>query len=129
EGEIVKGIYFVASGIVKVHKRWDSEKELITRFAKKGDIIGHLGLGNDPLYPVSATAISASIVYYIDLDFFHATLNVNPKLTYDLMRFFANELQDSQKSMRNLAHMSVKGRVANTFLQLKNQFRMDDEGA
>ena len=63
-------------GKVKVHKRWDDEKELITRFAQPGDIIGHLGLGNDPVYPVSATAIEQSMVCYIALPFFESTLNV-----------------------------------------------------
>ena len=37
EGEEVKGIYFVYSGKVKVHKKWGAEKELILRFAQKGD--------------------------------------------------------------------------------------------
>src|SRR5215207_7453570 len=55
EGEKVGGIYFVYEGAVKVHKQW-GEKELIVRFAKKGDIVGHRGLGNDACYPVSATA-------------------------------------------------------------------------
>jgi len=57
EGDPVTGIYFVYSGKVKVHKRWNEDKELILRFAKKGDILGHLGLGNDPIYPVATTAI------------------------------------------------------------------------
>ena len=56
EGEKVTGIFFVYEGAVKVHKKW-GEKELIVRFAKKGDIVGHRGLGNDNYYPVSATSI------------------------------------------------------------------------
>src|SRR3954470_15989601 len=57
EGDEVQGIYFVYEGTFKVHKKWDEEKELIVRFAKKGDIVGHRGLGSDPLYPVTATAL------------------------------------------------------------------------
>jgi len=128
EGEPVDGIYFVFAGIFKVHKRWDSEKELIIRFAGEGDIIGHLGLGNAPLYPVSATALEPSVVCYLNMDFFETTLHVNTQLTYKLMRFFANELQESQRSMRDLAHMSVKARIAQAFLALKNQFGTNAEG-
>src|SRR5262245_56422826 len=61
EGEKVTGIFFVSHGTVKVHKKW-GEKELIVRFAKKGDIVGHRGLGNELDYPVSATALEASSV-------------------------------------------------------------------
>ena len=46
EGDLVKGIFFVYEGTVKVHKHW-GEKELILRFGKKGNIIGHRGLGKD----------------------------------------------------------------------------------
>src|SRR5258708_35226270 len=55
EGDKVEGIYFVCSGKVKVHKQWGTEKELIIRLARKGDIVGHRGLGQDSIYPISAT--------------------------------------------------------------------------
>ena len=56
EGEPVRGIYFVYSGTVKVHKKWGTEKELIIRFARQGEIFGHRGLGQEAIYPISATA-------------------------------------------------------------------------
>lgn len=128
EGDLVKGIYFIYKGSFKVHKRWDKEKELIIRFARAGDIIGHMGLGKQPLYPVSATALEPAIVCFLAIDFFETTLKVNTGLTYQLMMFFANELQDSQRSMRDLAHMSVKARIAQAFISLRQQFGVDENG-
>ena len=128
EGDPVKGIYFIYSGNVKVHKRWDEEKELIIRFARKGEILGHTGLTDSGFYPVTATALEQTIVCYIDMDFFESTLNINNALTYKLMRFFANELQESEKRMRNLVHMPVKGRIAQAFITLKNQFGTNEDG-
>ncbi|SDD13056.1 Crp/Fnr family transcriptional regulator [Pedobacter soli] len=129
EGDPVNGIYFVYSGTIKVHKKWDNEKELIIRFARKGDVIGHLGLGKNPVYPVSATALEEATVCFIDLQFFRSSLRVNPDFTYQLMDFFAAELQESHERMRNLAHMSVKGRIANAILALQAQFGTDVSGA
>lgn len=128
EGDPVNGIYFVYSGTVKVHKRWDKEKELIIRFAGPEDIIGHLGLGKEPLYPVSATALENTVVCYLERDFFETTLKVNTELTYMLMQFFANELQDSHRAMRDLAHMSVKARIAQAILALLHRFGVDNNG-
>lgn len=128
EGEEVKGMYFIHSGVAKVHKKWGEDKELIVRFAKKGDIIGHRGLGNDTHYPVSGTAIEPVTVCFIDLDFFKTSLKVNHDLTYQLMLFFAEELQESEKKMRNMAHMPVKGRVANALLKLKDKFGETEDG-
>jgi CRP-like cAMP-binding protein len=122
EGEMMKGIYFMYTGVMKVHKKWDEEKELIVRFAKSGDIVGHRGLGDDLLYPVSATALDVSSVCFIDLSFFQATLKVNHQFIYELMMFYARELKESEKNMRNLAHMAVKGRVATALVKLKQKF-------
>jgi CRP-like cAMP-binding protein len=128
EGDAVTGIYFIFSGKVKVHKRWDNDKEIIIRFSKTGDILGHLGLGNEPVYPVSTTAIEPTVVCFIDLSFFESSLQVNPKLTYSLMKFFANELQESEKRMRNLVHMPVKERIALALLTLNKQFGVTEGG-
>jgi CRP-like cAMP-binding protein len=128
EGDPVNGIYFVYEGYVKVHKKWDNEKEMITRFARKGDILGHLGLEGNNIYPVSATALVKTTVCFLPMDFFESSLNINNGFAIKLMRFFAGELQNSEKRMRNLAHMPVKGRVAQSILSLKNQFGLTPEG-
>jgi CRP/FNR family transcriptional regulator, polysaccharide utilization system transcription regulator len=121
EGQEVNGIYFVNEGAVKVHKKW-GDKELIVRFAKKGDIVGHRGLGNDNYYPVSATAIEPSVVCLIPIDFFMTSLKVNQDYLLDLLLFFAEELKVSERKMRNMAHMPVKGRVATALLMLQEKF-------
>ena len=128
EGDPVEGIWFLHKGLVKVHKHWDDEKELILRFAKDGQILGHRGLGGELHYPVSATAIEDTILCYISLDFFLQSLKVNSQYTYNLLLFFADELKQSEKRMRNLAHMPVKGRMASALLRWEEQFGKTNEG-
>ncbi|PWK79910.1 CRP-like cAMP-binding protein [Mucilaginibacter oryzae] len=129
EGDLVTGIYFVYEGNVKVHKKWGADKELIIRFANKGAIFGHRALGTHATrYPISATALEAGIICYVDMSFFEATLKVNPQFTYKMMLFFADELQEAERKMRNLAHMPVKGRVAQALISLKEQFGTNPEG-
>ena len=128
EGDTVNGIYFVNKGKVKIHKTW-GDKELIIRFASNGAIIGHRGLSTrSAVFPISATALEATSVCFIDLDFFMSTLKINSELTFQLMMFYADELQESERKMRNLAHMSVKGRLALSIIQLKDQFGVNDRG-
>jgi CRP/FNR family transcriptional regulator len=128
EGDEVKGMFFIHSGLIKVHKRWDEEKEMILRFANKGAIVGHRGLGSDTVYPVSGTALASTEVCFIDIDFFTATLKVNPGYMYKLLMFFASELKESEKRMRNLAHMSTKGRIAYALITLQEKFGKDENG-
>ena len=128
EGDKVNGIYFVYSGKVKVHKHWGEEKELIVRIARQGDIVGHRGLGKDIYYPVSGTALEPVNACFIDLDFFTSTLKINHDFIFELLLFFAGELKESEKNMRNLAHMPVKGRVAQAILNLQNKFGVNEKG-
>ena len=128
EGEPVRGIYFVYSGTVKVHKKWGTEKELILRFAQQGEIFGHRGLGQEAIYPISATALEPVNACFIDLEFFRASLKVNQDFMYGLLIFFADELQESERKMRNLAHMQVKGRVAQALITLQEKFGRTQEG-
>jgi len=128
EGDIITGIWFIYKGRFKVHKQWGNDKELIVRLARDGDIVGHRGMGGDDFYPVSATALEQSDVCFVDIDFFLATLKVNPQFLLELMLFFASELKESEKRMRNLAHMPVIGRVANSLLMLRQKFGTDAAG-
>lgn len=128
EDDEVKGMFFIEKGMVKVHKKWGDDKELILRIAGDGDIVGHRGLGSDTIYPVSGTALETTTICFVDLLFFNDTLRVNPEFLYKLMMFFAAELKESEKKMRNLAHMSVKGRIANAIITLKQKFGASPSG-
>ncbi|MCO5948194.1 Crp/Fnr family transcriptional regulator [Mucilaginibacter flavidus] len=128
EGQAVTGIYFVYSGTAKVHKKWGNYKELIIRFATDGSILGHRGLGSKMVYGVSATAVEPLVVCFVDIKFFEASLKTNNDLSYKLMVLFAEELDISERKMRDLAHMPVKGRVAQALLSLGEQFGLNKDG-
>ena len=128
EGDPVTGVYFVTSGNVKVHKRW-GDKELILRFANAGKIFGHRGIGvESQVYPISATALEETQLCFIPIDFFKATLKVNTEFMYNLLLFYADELQNSERKMRNLALMPVKSRLAVALINLQTQFGLSSDG-
>jgi CRP-like cAMP-binding protein len=128
EGDKVNGIYFLYSGAVKVHKQWVDQKELIIRFIGAGDIMGHRGLAAGDIYPVSATALAASQICFITNSFLEVTLRADHNFTYRLMQFYLDELQKAEMRMRNLGLMEVKGRIAETLLEMQAVFGTNAEG-
>jgi len=128
EGDPVSGVYFVTSGNVKVHKQW-GDRELILRFANDGAIFGHRGISSTiSTYPISATALENTQLCFVDIAFFKATLKVNHEFAYGMLMFYADELHNSEKRMRELALMSVKSRLAEAILDLRAQFGLNTEG-
>jgi CRP/FNR family transcriptional regulator len=127
EGEKVEGIFFIYSGTVKIHAPWGEDKEMIIRFARRGDIAGHRGLGGNAVYPISATALEDTLVCFISNEFLEVSLKANPSLTYTLMQFYAMELQKAEQRMRSLTHMEVKGRIAAALLDINQTFGVDSD--
>lgn len=129
EGDAFSGFYFIHTGKVKVHKHWGEEgKELILKFAAAGDILGHRGMGSDTRYPVSATAVEEVTACFVTADFFRTTLLVNHHLAYQMILFYADELQKAEQHMRDMIHHNVKGRIAGSLEKLEQLFGTDPDG-
>jgi CRP-like cAMP-binding protein len=128
EDDPVTGFYFLHEGKVKIHKRWGDDKDLIIKLAKEGDVLGHRGIAAEQHYPVSATAIDDASVCFITTEFLKTTLRINPELTYQLMLYYAKDLQEAEKGMRNMVHMDVKSRIADTLLKIAEVFGCDEDG-
>ena len=125
EGEEVKGIFFLYSGVVKIHGPWTDGREMIIRFARRGEIAGHRGLV-DTVYPISATTLEDTVACFISNDFLELSMKANPSLTYTLMHFYAAELQKAEKRLRDITHMEVKGRIAGALLDIFQTFGIDE---
>lgn len=122
EGDSVEGIFFIYKGSVKIAKNWGDDKELIIRFAKAGNVLGHRGFGGDLLYPISATAMEDCEVCFIDTDFLESSLIANSSLTYQLMQVYASDLQKAEKRMRDLVHREVKERIVLALFEIAEVF-------
>ncbi len=63
--------------------------------AKEGEIIGHRGFGTEEYYSIGAIALEDSTLCYFSKDLLQEILHKTPQFTYDMMLFYANELNKS----------------------------------
>lgn len=127
EGSKVEGMFFILSGKVKIEMSW-GERSHIVRLAKDGDILGHRGFGLDDIYPASGIAVAPTSVCFVPTDFFVKLLKTNTQLLFRLTFLYADELKKTERKLRNLAHVQVKGRVAEALLDIREAYGTDDSG-
>ncbi|WP_242204166.1 Crp/Fnr family transcriptional regulator [Aestuariivivens insulae] len=122
EGAPVNGLFFILKGKVKVYRTGINGREQIVRFARAGEIIGHRGFGTEEYYSIGAMALEDSVLCYFSKDNLQEALMDNPKLTYDLMLFYANELNRSESKVKTISQMTVRERVIDTLLYINRKF-------
>lgn len=121
EGEEVKGIFIINKGRVKVISSYDKTKERIHRLAGEGKLLGHRGFAASK-YPVSAIALSETVVTFIPKDIFRTLIRTNPDLSIYIIDFMAEELREAEVRMKNFLNLDIKKRIAFILLYLIDTF-------
>lgn len=122
EGAPVNGLFFILKGAVKVFRTGINGREQIVRFAKEGEIIGHRGFGTEESYSIGAIALQDTILCYFSKDDLQEALLENPKFGYDMMLFYANELNRSESKVKSISQMTVRERLIDTLLYIYRKF-------
>jgi len=122
EGAAVNGLFFIKKGTVKVFRTGINGREQIVRFAKDCEIIGHRGFGTQEHYTIGAIALQDTELYYFSKEHLQKVLLENPKLSYEMMLFYANELNRSESKVKSISQMTVRERVIDTLLYVYRKF-------
>ncbi len=122
EGAPVQGLYFVREGSVKVAKTGLNGKEQIVRFSCSGETIGHRGFGTANVYQISAVAIQNTTLCNFSSETMRQLFTQFPSLTYDLMMFYAEELNRSETKVKKFAQMTVREKVIDALLYVNRKF-------
>lgn len=128
EGDKLSGIYCVRNGVSKLSKLSANGKDQIVKLATKGEVIGQRSVIAEEHSNLSATAVSDMEVCFIPKESVVHTLNTNPNFAVEVLRHMAHDLKEADDVIVNMSQKTVKQRVAEAFLYLKNNFGEDKDG-
>jgi CRP-like cAMP-binding protein len=128
EGEKLNGVFCVRDGISKLSKLSANGKDQIVKLATKGEVLGQRSVIAEESSNLSAVAVNDMEVCYIPKDGIVNTLNTNPNFAVEVLRHMAHDLKEADDVIVNMSQKTVKQRVAEAFLYMKNNFGEDKEG-
>lgn len=126
EGSRIKGFYCVNKGILKVYKTGTEGKEQIIRFAKQGDVIGYRSVLSGEEACTSAKVIEEATLCYITTDTLNYLLKNNASFSIDLLQLVCAELKEANSFITDIAQKTVRERLAEALLILKETFDTDN---
>lgn len=128
EGEKLNGVFCIRDGVAKLSKLSSNGKDQIVKLATKGHLLGQRSVISEESANLSATAVSTTQVCFIPKEGIMNTLHTNPNFAVEVLRHMAHDLKEADDVIINMSHKSVKQRVAEAFLYMKNSFGVDNEG-
>lgn len=128
EGAPLNGLFFIYTGMVKVTKTSANGREEIVRFATDGNIVGHRGFGTGIRYRISASSLEDTVLCNFSNEVLNEMLHKTPDMTYDLMKFYAEQLNKSETKVRKIAQMTVREKVIDALLYILRKFKQSPDG-
>jgi CRP-like cAMP-binding protein len=129
EGAYPHGLYCINSGKIKVTQNGSDGREKIVHLCKNGDVMGYRAVLSGDKYSCSATALENSSVCFIPTKVFIAMVEKDPKLAFKIINLFSSELKIAERNITDIAQKSVKERLAQGLLLLKESYGFESDNA
>jgi len=127
EGSRLTGFFCVTKGIVKIYKTGIDGKEQIIRFAKKGEIIAYRSLLSQELACTTAKVIDEAVLCHIPYQTLLFLIESNWQFSHHMLQIVCAELREANDYITDIAQKTVRERLAEVLLLLKENFDLDNQ--
>jgi len=125
EGSRLTGFYCVTKGIVKIFKTGIDGKEQIIRFAKRGEIIAYRSLLSQELACTTAKVIEEAVLCHVPYQTLLFLIQNNWQFSHHMLQIVCRELREANDYITDIAQKSVRERLAEVLLLLREDFDLD----
>ena len=127
EGSRTNGFYCIYSGILKIFKTGIDGREQIIAFAKRGDVIGYRSILSNELACSSAKVIEDAVLCFIPGETLISLVKTNGNFSMAMMQQTCKELGEANSYITDIAQKTVRERLAEVLLNLKDIFDLDQD--
>lgn len=127
EGNRITGCYLVMGGILKIFKTGIDGKEQIIRFAKPFDIIGFRSVLSGELACTTAKTLEDCTLCYIPQESLFYLVKNNGNFSLELLQLSCRELGEANEYITDIAQKTVRERLAEILIHLKENFGLDKD--
>lgn len=121
QGEPVRALALVESGLLKLVQLTPDGHELIVRFVGPGEPFGGIVVLEAAAYPVTALALEPTRLLAWPVEVLGPLLDRYPQVRLNITREIAAHMTDALTRVRELATERVSQRLAHTLLRLMRQ--------
>lgn len=126
EGSRLTGFYCVTKGIIKIFKTGIDGKEQIIRFAKRGEIIAYRSLLSEESACTTAKVIEEAVLCHIPYQTLQFLIQSNWQFSHHMLQIVCKELREANNYITDIAQKTVRERLAEVLLLLKEGFELDN---
>lgn len=129
EGTYASGIFCIKQGTIKEYRTNQNGQEKILHLSKTGDILGYEAMLTNTCYGVTAEALEETKLCFISSATFHEMLEAEGNLCASMMKMMSHELLHTKEKIAELALKSVRERVAQTLLELRETYGSKEDNS
>ena len=128
EGTSLKGVYCLRNGKCKLTKLAPNGKEQIVRFISRGELVGHRSVISNTVAHLTVTALEEMDVCFIPKQDIIDLFKKNSDFSLQITKSLANDLDEANASIANMAQKNVRERLAESLLFFEKIFGVDKDG-
>lgn len=121
-------LFYISSGKVKIYKKAEDGSEFIISILKEGDFFGYNALLEGASYSNNAVALEKTELKLIPKNKFLSLMFSDTAIARQFVSLLAENIDEREKQLLQLAYHSLRKRVANTLLYLKEKYNNTTKG-
>jgi CRP/FNR family transcriptional regulator, cyclic AMP receptor protein len=122
EGSPSDTLFFIESGLVKIYKRGDDNKEIILQIVGPGELFGEQTLMGEQTRSIAAEVLHEGVIYVVPRDLLMRTCERRPELWREISMFLATRQRQLEKKVELLCLRDVEYRILYYMAELARAF-------